>query len=266
MKIELGDKVALVMASSKGIGFGVAKSLHISGARVAINGRDSDVLARASLELTKGEKDSNRVFSLVGDIGDPLFLKHFVTESTNFFDAPIDILVTNSGGPPAGETFSITPEQWSSAIDRNLLSVVNICKLVAPKMREKGWGRIIHLTSMTAKEPDSGMVLSNVTRAGVAAYSKTLAKELAPHGITVNTILTGSCLTERLKSLVRKDIEGTSETLDDAVVRISRTIPVGFIPSPEEFAHTILFLASQYSANLTGLAIPLDGGMSRSVF
>jgi 3-oxoacyl-[acyl-carrier protein] reductase len=110
------------------------------------------------------------------------------------------------------------------------------------------------------------MVLSNVTRAGVAAYSKTIAQELGLFGITVNTILTGGCLTERLYSLIGRDIEGTNETLEDAIARISKTIPVQYIAKPDEFAQTILFLASEAAGYVTGTAIPLDGGASRSIF
>lgn len=262
--VNLSSRVALVTASSKGIGFGVAKSLAQAGARLCICSRDKGAITQAKKALE--EAAGTAVLALDGDIGELPFLQSLVRQARDTFGGSIDILVNNSGGPPAGDTLSMSEEQWLGAIHRNLLSVVRLSVLVVPDMKQKRWGRIINLTSMTAKEPDEGMVLSNVTRAGVAAYSKTMARELGPFGITVNTILTGGCLTDRFYSLVQKSIQGTDQSLDDAVTQLTNSIPVRYLPTPEEFAHTILFLASEEAGYLTGAAIPLDGGASRSIF
>ena len=262
MKIDLEGKVALVTAGSRGIGLGAAQALRHSGAKIAICGRDEASLRNAEQALGG---PSPEVFSLPGDIGDAPFLERLVAGCSDRL-GPIDVLVNNNGGPPAGDTFGFSDEQWQGAIDRNLLSAVRLCALVAPGMKERGWGRIINITSLTAKEPGAGMVLSNVTRAGVAAYSKTLARELGPHGVTVNTILVGACLTDRLVSLIEKGIGESGKSLEEAISETAETIPVRYIPKPDEFANHILFLASREAAFLTGTAIPLDGGISRSTF
>jgi 3-oxoacyl-[acyl-carrier protein] reductase len=258
-------RVALITAASRGIGFGAAKALANVGARVAICARNEDALGEAARVLAD-QFGQDRVFALPGDVGDEAFLHRLVAETENRFVAPIDILINNNGGPPAGPTLDIGISAWRQAIDRNLLSVVTLCTLIAPGMKRKKWGRIVNLTSLTAKEPSEDMALSSVTRAGVSAYSKTLARELAPLGITVNTILTGACLTERLLGFLRADMETTGETMEQIMARVSATIPAGFIPDPDQFALVILFLTSSAASFLTGLSLPVDGGASRSTF
>jgi 3-oxoacyl-[acyl-carrier protein] reductase len=261
----LHGRVALVTAASRGIGFGAAAALARAGARVAICARGQETLETARNKLA-GEVGPQNVFALAGDIGDGEFLARLVGDVQTTFGADIDILINNNGGPPAGDTLSRSESEWSDAIARNLMSVVRLCALIAPSLQKRGWGRIINLTSLTAKEPSSDMVLSSVTRAGVSAYSKTLARELAPSGITVNVILTGACLTERLIGFAREDMKVSGETLDQVLQRTAAGIPAGFIPTPDEFAQVILFLASQNASFLTGLSIPVDGGASHSVF
>ena len=264
MNVNLEGKVALATASSKGIGFGIAQVFLNAGASIAICARDKEALEHASATL--GAVDSDRVFALAGDISDPTFPEALVQAVDRRFGRGIDILVNNSGGPPPGDILSKSDADWSAAIDNNLLSVIRMCRLVVPFMKEKGWGRIINLTSTAAREPAPGMVLSNVTRAAVAAYTKTLAHEVGPFGITVNTILTGGCLTDRLYSLINKKVEGTNQSVEEALAEIETTIPVRHIATPDEFAQTVLFLASPEAGYLTGAAIPVDGGASKSIF
>lgn len=260
MTIDLTGKTALVTASSKGIGFAISKAVLTAGANVCICSRNEDNLRTAAAALS-----NERVFALAGDIADPKFLASLVEQSNARF-GNIDILVNNSGGPPPGEALSLTEEQWLGAINGNLLSVVRLSSLVIPGMKSNGWGRIVNLTSTAAREPAAGMVLSNVTRAGVAAYTKTLAQEVGPFGITVNTILTGGVLTDRLQSLLERNIKDTGESFEDALARIEKTIPVRHIATPEEFAQTTLFLVSPQASYLNGAAIPVDGGASKSTF
>jgi 3-oxoacyl-[acyl-carrier protein] reductase len=264
MKIELEGKVALITASSQGIGFAIAKAIHRSGASVCICARNPDRVQQAVRELES--QHANRVLGLAGDIADPEFLQRLVETCSTHFGSSIDILVNNSGGPPPGEALRMTEEQWAGAINTNLLSVVRLCALVFAGMKEKGWGRIINLTSTAAREPAAGMVLSNVTRAGVAAYSKTLSQEVGSFGITVNTILTGGVLTDRLTSLLQKQIETSGGSIEDRLEQIEQGIPVRHIATPDEFAQAVLFLASPEAGYLTGAAIPLDGGTSKSIF
>lgn len=264
MNVNLEGKVALTTASSKGIGFGIAKVFLDAGASIAICARDEQGLEQAHATLSA--VDSDRVFAMPGDIADSAFLETLVAAVDRRFGRGVDILVNNSGGPPPGDALSKTEAEWLAAIDNNLLSVIRMCRLVAPFMKEKRWGRIINLTSTAAREPAPGMVLSNVTRAAVAAYSKTLAHEVGPFGITVNTILTGGCLTERLYSLLNKKIEGTEQTIEEALAEIEKTIPVRHVATPDEFAQTVLFLASPEASYVSGAAIPIDGGASKSIF
>lgn len=264
MNINLSGKVAVVTASSRGIGFAAAEELLKVGADVAICARNANSLDEARAKLVKSY--GARVFARVGDIADQSFLKSFVLEVANGHSGRIDILVNNSGGPPPGEALERSDEEWLAALNNNFLSVVRMCRLVIPFMKENKWGRIINLTSTAAKEPAPGMVLSNATRAAVVAFAKTLAHEVGPFGITVNTLLTGGVLTQRLETLLQRKIEGTDETMDQAIAAIEKTIPVRHIATPAEFAQTILFLASPASSYLTGAAIPLDGGASKSAF
>lgn len=263
MNIRLDGKIALVTASSKGIGLGVAKALYAAGAKVALCSRDPNGLAAAVAQF--GEKSAGRIFAKDGDIGELKFLEALVADAERALGGSIDILVNNSGGPPAGDALSFSEAQWREALDRNLLSVIRLTKLVVQGMKEKKWGRIVNLTSLTAKEPDPGLILSNVTRAGVSALAKTLAHEIGPFGITVNTILTGGVLTDRLRSLVQGDLDRTGKSFETVIDEIAQGIPVRHIASPEEFAHLILFVVSEEASYLNGSAIPLDGGAGRSL-
>lgn len=264
VKYDFSNKVILITASSQGIGFGVAKAFHKAGGKVVINARNDLVLKKAEEELAS--MDASRVFSIVGDISKLDFLQSLVSHVEKHYNSNIDILVNNSGGPPAGAAINFTDQDWADAIDSNLLSVIRLTNLVIPGMKMKNWGRIINLTSTLAKEPANNMVLSNVTRAGVASFSKSMANEVGCFGITVNTILTGGCLTERFFSLAKNSIKGTDETLEQAVERMGNDKPVKFISTPEDFAQAILFLCSEESKYLTGISIPVDGGASRGIY
>jgi 3-oxoacyl-[acyl-carrier protein] reductase len=263
MHLNFSGKLALVTASSRGIGFSIASNLHAMGALVAMCGRDNDAL-QASVQ--KIDVNGERAFAMAGDIGSLEFLQSLVAAVTERFSQTIDILINNNGGPPAGSAMSRTEQQWREAIDRNFMSTVRLCQLVVPGMQSKHWGRIINLTSLSGKEPDPGMVLSSVTRVAVAAYGKTLSRELGPDGITVNTIMTGGVLTDRALGFIREEAAANGETLEAAIVRVGKTLPVQHIASPDEFAQTILFLASEEASYVTGVALCLDGGASHSVF
>lgn len=251
--MRFDGKIALVTAGTRGIGYAVAKGLAAEGAKVAICGRDTAALDRATKELG--------VFGLAGDIGEAAFLDRLVAETTKSLGGSVDILVANNGGPPPGMSHELSEEQWAGAIARNLMSAVRLTRLVAPGMQKKKWGRIVHLTSTTAKEPDDGMTLSNTTRAAVAAFAKTTSRELGPDGITVNTVLTGAVLTDRLKSLLQAPDVAIEKSIADA----AGMFPVRYIPAPDEFAKIVMFLASDEAKYLTGVALPADGGFTRGV-
>ncbi len=263
MNINLNKKLAIVTAGSKGIGFSVVESLLKSNAKVSFCSRKKTNIDNARLKLKKYE---GNFFSLTGDIGDYKFLKKFVDKTKEHFNQNIEILVNNNGGPPIGKTLEFSDNEWSNAFNVNFYSALRMSKLVFNDMKKERWGRIINLTSLAAKEPPKGMILSNVTRAAVSSFSKTLSKEIAEFGITVNTILTGGVFTERAENLINLEIKKTGESFDDAVSRIESSIPVKKIATPEEFSKFIIFLASDFSSYINGVSIPIDGGSSVSIF
>ena len=250
------DKTVLVTAGTRGIGKAVVEAFLDEGAYVATCSRDAKTLS------VKNDK----LFKLSGDIKDLEFLKHFHKSVINHFGSSVDILVNNNGGPEPGPAISHQEAAWKNAIDSILLSTIRTTNLVGPDMANKKWGRIINLTSGTAKEPAPGMVLSNVTRAAVAAFSKTMAQEHGKDGITVNTILTGGVATERFESLVKKQVQSTGKTFEEIMNTVNETIPRGYVSSPEEFSKYVLFIASPEAGFLTGTAIPVDGGASKGTF
>jgi 3-oxoacyl-[acyl-carrier protein] reductase len=264
MDLLLNDKNVLVTAGTKGIGFGIAKTLFDSGANVFICSRDDNHVQSAIKAIDTS--NTGRISGMSGDIGQLEFLKDLNTKSKAFFGRGSDILINNNGGPAVGDTFDFSEEDWALAINRNLMSAVRLCKLVVPDMKTKKWGRVINLTSTTAKEPDAGMVLSNVTRAGVASFSKTIARELGPYGITVNTILTGGCMTDRLRSLIKQDADNNNKTFEEVLKDVEKTIPVRYIPDPDEFSKIVLFLCSKDAGFFTGSCFTPDGGICKSVF
>ena len=178
----------------------------------------------------------------------------------NKFSKSIDILINNSGGPKVKKIIDTNYKDWNTAIKNNLLSSIFMTKILLPKMIKKKWGRIINLTSSTAKEPARSMSLSNVTRAGVVAFGKTLSKELTGTGITVNNILTGGIMTDRLKNLLKIRSKDNNVTTASLLEKIRNDVPSGYISTPEEFAKIIVFLCSTEANYINGVALNIDGG------
>lgn len=263
MNTDLKNKLAIVTAGSKGIGFGIVESLLKSNAYVSFCSRSQSNVEYACSKL---EKFKDKLFFCVGDIADQNFLNRFVDQTKKHFGKNIEILINNNGGPPVGKTLEFSDEQWKKALDVNFYSALRMSRLVFNDMKKEKWGRIINLTSLTAKEPEVGMILSNVTRAAISSFSKTLSKEIGEYGITVNTILTGGVLTERSRDLINLEIKETGESYEEAISRIVSTIPIKKIATPEEFSKFIIFLASEESFYLNGTSIALDGGISISIF
>lgn len=264
IQYDFSEKIVLITASTQGIGFGIAQAFYNAGAKVIICSRNKINVDNALKKLSI--IDSDRIFAANGDISKLNFIEDLVNESEEYFGDSIDILINNSGGPPPMDAISISDQDWFDAINSNFLSVARLSSLSIPKMIKKKYGRIINLTSTLAKEPKKNMVLSNVTRAAVSAYSKTLSKEVGQHGITVNTILTGGCLTERFYSLINAQIKETGETAEEAINRLAKNVPVGFFSKPSDFSNLILFLASEEASYITGTSVPLDGGASENIF
>ena len=262
MDLGLHGKVAFVAAGSKGLGRAVAEELAAEGVSLAINARGV-----ASLESTcKSIESSTRaeVLALPGDVSSSEQADAMVKSAIDRFGR-IDILVTNAGGPPSGQFESLSPEMWRSAVDLTLLSVVNLTRAVLPGMKERGWGRIINVTSIAAKQPVHGLMLSNSLRSAVTGFARTLANEVATHGITVNNILPGYTRTERVEQLSTATARREGISKDEAVARWTSEIPMGRLGEPREFAALAAFLASDRASYVTAQSIAVDGGWIKSL-
>lgn len=262
MDLQLKNKKALVLASSKGIGRGVAAALAQEGCHVLIAASDKARIEEAQKQIK--EQTGAKVDAYTVDL--------YSAESTAKFadqilkdHGRIDILVTNAPGPSVTDAAAIPADLLAKAMQANFFSVLTLCQKFIPGMIQGKFGRIINLASTTAKEPDNGMVLSNMTRAAVLAYCKTLSREIASNGITVNSILTGGVMTERTINLRKARSEKTGISFEELTANASKSFPVGFIPTPEQFAPMITFLASPLAADVNGVGLPIDGGYMRGM-
>ena len=242
MDLGLEGRRAAVAAASRGLGFAVALALASEGVRVAICGRDAGRVEATARSIGAG------AVPLVADVSAPAGAARFVEDARAALGG-VDILVTNAGGPPPG-TFESTPlESYAPALDLNLLSVVAMCKAAVPEMRERRWGRVVAITSLAVRQPYPTLILSNTARAGATGFLKTLAREVAADGVTVNSLQPGSHATERLRELY-------GGSLDEA----AGSIPAGFVGRPTDFGAAAAFLCSEQARFITGAAIPVDGG------
>lgn len=263
MDLGLKGRVALVAASSKGLGFAVAEELAAEGAHLILNARGEDALNAASKSIA--DRFGSDVLAIPGDLSVSADIERIVREGIAKFGR-IDILVTNSGGPPAGRFEELTTDQWDAAVRLLLTGVTEITRLVLPGMKERRWGRILNITSIAAKQPVENLILSNSLRAAVTGFSKTLAAEVATHDITVNTLLPGYTATERVEELAEHLANKEGIDPSDIRRRWEAEIPIGRLAEPREFAAMAAFLVSERASYITGSSIAVDGGWIRSLF
>jgi 3-oxoacyl-[acyl-carrier protein] reductase len=249
MDLGIAGRVALVMGGSRGIGRGVAEALAREGARVAIASRTPEHVEQAAAEI-EGEVgpfvadtgDLNRLAKLPGEVEESL--------------GPVEILVTNTGGPPQGSALDADLDEWRAAYENLILAPRVLIGEVLPAMRGRGWGRIVNLGSSATKEPIPGLALSNSHRPGLVGFLKTLSREVAAEGVTVNDIATGRIATDRLAA----NWSGWEQMLRDAVT----AVPAGRLGNPVEVGDLVAFLCSERAGYITGTSIQIDGGMLRS--
>ncbi len=261
MDLGIRGKVAMVAASSKGLGRAVAEELAAEGTHLVICARGKEILdsTAESIRHTTGVT----VVAVAADVSNPADAARVVKAAFDQFGR-VDILVTNSGGPPSGPFEKLSGEMWEAAASLLLRSAMELTRAVLPGMKERRWGRILNVTSIAAKQPIEGLMLSNSLRAAVIGFARTLANEVAPFNVTVNNLLPGYTRTDRVKELARAaDGKGGSST--EIVSRWEKEIPMGRLGEPREFAALAAFLASERASYITGSSIAVDGGWIRSL-
>lgn len=259
MDLGLAGKTAAIAAGTKGIGLACAQALAAEGCRVAICGRSSERFEEA-LASIPGEGRAG-----VCDVSQADSIEAWLDAVRADWGAP-DILITNTGGPPAGSWPQMTDADWQSGFDSTLMAAVRMTQWAAPHMRAKGWGRIVHITSVTAREPSAMLPISTALRAGISALCRLQSDELAPDGVTVNCLLPGHTATDRQTHLAEKRAAAEGITVEQALERQGLANPVRRLGEPEEIGAAAAFLCSRQAAFITGTSLLVDGGLARSPF
>jgi 3-oxoacyl-[acyl-carrier protein] reductase len=262
MELGLKGKVALVAASSQGLGLATAEAFGAEGCRVAMCARNHQALEAGANKIR--ERHGVDVFTKAFDVTDPKEVSGFVASVAEKFGR-VDICVTNAGGPPAKGFLAATLEDWQKAIDANFLSTVYFAREVIPHMQKKRWGRIITITSITTKQPVADLVLSNAVRAAVLGLVKSLANEFGKDGILVNNVGPGFTATDRLKELAKARSAATGKNEQEIFDGWAADAPVKRLGDPRELAETVVWLASERASYITGQTVLVDGGMYKGL-
>ncbi|WFU47837.1 SDR family oxidoreductase [Sinorhizobium terangae] len=258
MDLGIAGKRALVLGGSKGLGRGIAEALAAEGVAVALTGRDEEAAGKVAAEI--GSTAAG--FSL--DLTKPETIDVFLDRLAAKFGL-VDILVLNGGGPPPTRAADIDADFWRTQFEATVLAGMRITHRLLPAMRERRFGRIIAVASTSIREPIPGLTASNALRSALAGWMKTLAGEVAADGVTVNMLLPGRLATDRTLSFDRMDAESEGVTVETVAARSQSEIPIGRYGTPAEFGAAAAFLASRQAAYVTGIALPVDGGLSRSM-
>jgi 3-oxoacyl-[acyl-carrier protein] reductase len=256
--VDLGlrGRVAVVAAGSKGLGRAIAEELAAEGASVVICARGREAVDETCHAIAATGARAHGMVADVAVAGEPA---RVIAEATRVFSAP-DIVVTNSGGPRSGKFETLTEEDWDAATKTLLTSAVGFARAALPSMRARRWGRIINITSIAAKQPVDGLMLSNSLRIAVLAFAKTLSNEVAADGVTVNSLLPGYTRTDRVVDLAQQKAASGGGRIEDIYKQWEIEIPMGRIAEPREFAAVAAFLASDRASYITGQSIAVDGG------
>ena len=262
MDLGLNGKIALVAAASKGLGRAVAEELAAEGVSLVLCARGNDELQATCAAIAAAH--GVPVLGIAADVAVAADVARVVQAAQARFGR-IDVLVTNAGGPPAGTFDTLSSEMWQAATQLLLTSVVELTRAVLPGMKERGWGRILNITSISVKQPVANLMLSNSLRAAVTGMARTLATEVAPFGITVNNILPGYTRTERVVNLAEAAAAREGISAAAATARWEAEIPMRRLGEPREFAALAAFLCSERASYITGTSVPVDGGWIRSL-
>jgi 3-oxoacyl-[acyl-carrier protein] reductase len=261
MDLGLAGRVAVVAGASQGLGLACARELAAEGATVVLCARDPGRLEAACESIRAAGGTCAGIPADVAQDGAPAAVVARALED----HGRVDVLVPNSGGPPAGRFEELPPEAWDAATSLLLRSAVGFARAALPAMRAQGSGRIIGITSVAVKQPVDGLILSNALRSAVTGFLRTLANEVAGAGITVNAVLPGYMATDRMKHLIERDAAAAGIGIDEQAARTAAAIPIGRLGEPREFAAMVAFLASDRASYVTGQSIVVDGGLNRSL-
>lgn len=255
MDLGITGKRAAVAAATSGLGLAAARALAADGVHVAICGRERARLddAVASLRASGGEVVGGEVVGIQADVATTEGATSFAEQAAEALGG-IDIVVANAGGPPGGGFDQADLAAYRAAVEANLLATVALCQATVPAMRDRGWGRVVAITSISVRQPIDGLILSNTARAGLTGFLKTLALEVAPHGVTVNSVQPGSHATDRLRDLHGGDLS-----------KAAAAVPTRVLGRPEDFGAVVAFLCSDQARFITGAALPVDGGAHRGL-
>lgn len=263
MDLGINGKVALITASSTGIGKAVAEAFAEEGCNIAICSRTKETLIDTAREIKS--KFNLDPFWGICDLNQQKDIENFYNAVVNQF-GKIDILINNCGGPVPGFFLELSEEDWDNAYKQVLLSVVRFSNLVIPKMIEQEWGRIVNITSIAVKQPVSNLMLSNSLRAGVTGFAKSLSNEFGNKNITVNNVAPGYTLTHRLYELAVTRAKTSGKSHEEILFEMAKEVPMNRLGGPEEIAAMVVFLASQKASYISGTTIQVDGGSTKGIF
>lgn len=265
MELGLEGAAAFVAGASSGLGYATASVLVAEGCRVAVCSRDVDrINAAAQRLIAESGASSGDVLPVTCDVTDEAAIERGIGETVSAFGG-LNILITNAGGPPSGQIESLSPDQWRHAFELNLMSTINLCRAALPYLHEAAakddpLAAILMITSVSAKQPIPNLALSNTARAGVQGFAKSLADEVGPVGIRVNTILPGYTRTDRLEELAENITSRTGASRSEVERSWADHAALKRIAEPPEFAAAAAFLVSRQASYITGVALPVDGG------
>ncbi len=263
MDLGIDGRVVMVAAASKGIGKAVALAFAEEGCRVSICSRNEDSLeaARREIEPVSGPQD---IMAVVADVSDPDDLENWVKRTVENFGT-VDILVTNTGGPPAAKFLDLNDNQWISGVESTLMNVVRLSRQVVPIMQAKGWGRIVHITSLVAKQPADVLTISSTLRAGLSALTRNMSNQFAGSGVLVNSVLPGYTLTDRAHHLAQTRAKTEGISVEEALASTASATPIGRYAEAREIADAVVYLCSERASFITGVSLLVDGGAVQGI-